>query len=183
MTRFLYQNDAQMVQALMAGNEAAVRYVFYEHYKPLLCYNFSKVVGDRAVEREDMLHELFLYLMKDNWARLKRYNPETPFAPWLSVVSFRFFKKYSEGMTEIGDESTIYDKRDKILPSDLRDDLIRILEELEPPIRRKIMKGLLLEDADPAELAERYQTSVNQIYLIKSRTIQYLREMLKDYKS
>ncbi len=179
-TGFLYRNDAQMIQAMMAGNEAAIRYVFYEHYKPLLCYNFSKAVGDRAVELDDLIHELFLFLMKDNWARLGQYNPQTPFAPWFSVVSYRFFKKYSKGMTEIGNENTIYGKRTTVLSSDLRKDLERLLDGLEPPIRKKVMRALLLEDADPAELAERYQTSVNQIYLIKSRTIQYLREMLKD---
>jgi RNA polymerase sigma factor (sigma-70 family) len=49
---------------------------------------------------DDLVQELYLYLSVDNWARLKKYDPELPFERWFSVVSYRFFKDFSLRMID-----------------------------------------------------------------------------------
>ena len=91
---FIYKDDAQLVAELLAGNEGALHYVFYDHFNPLLKMNAYKAAGTKQVEYDDLVQELYLYLSNNDWEKLRKYNPERPFVNWFSVVSYRFFKDF-----------------------------------------------------------------------------------------
>ena len=62
---FIYKDDAQLVADLLAGNEGALHYVFYDHFNPLLKMNAYKAAGTKQVEYDDLVQELYLYLRRE----------------------------------------------------------------------------------------------------------------------
>ncbi len=52
---FIYKDDAQLVAELLAGNEGALHYVFYDHFNPLLKMNAYKAAGTKQVEYDDLV--------------------------------------------------------------------------------------------------------------------------------
>lgn len=181
-----YESDAQMVAALMRDDEAAVCYVFYDHYDLLLRHNARKACQGRTVDYDDLRQELYLYLCADNWRRLRRYDPQMPFECWFSVVSYRFFKDYTKGMV-VSDEMPQNDEVPSIADQefstiagiDLRDALARV-ESLRD---RDILRALLIDDEDPAAVAVRHDITVDNLYNVKRRAIaRLIQQTLGEYK-
>lgn len=96
--KYRYTSDKQFVTDLLAGNGKALECLLYDRYRSLLRFNALKAAPNVPVD--DLVQELYLYISADNWARLKKYDPELPFDRWLSVVSYRFFKDFSLRMID-----------------------------------------------------------------------------------
>ena len=175
-----------MVAALLMGDEAAVRYVFFEQFVPLLRQNARHAAP--AVSYDDLVQELYLYISDDNCSRLRSYNSEQPFITWFSVVSYRFFKDFSRRMIDSaspipistieGNEIKTSDNRREEIMMDIK----RALCNLTPQRDREILTALLLNDEPPDEVAQRYGVTVNNLYNIKRRAISKLiTKHLSDY--
>lgn len=177
-TQFKYSDDAQLVAAVMAGDSGALHYLFYDHYTSLLRYNAAKATGGKPVEYDDLIQEFYLFLSADNWARLRDYDPTRPFANWLSVVSYRFFKDFCRKVIDPGLQVPIEDMSDHspVLASIGKDltlimDIRRILSLIHPPRDREILEGYILRDEEPEQAAARYGVTVANYYNIKSRAL------------
>ena len=188
--RFVYENDAQMVLAVMAGDEGATRYLFYDHYTALLRKNYNKTVGNLPVQFEDLVQELYLFFRENDWEKLKKYDPEEDFVCWFSTVSFRFFKDYCKkkfySATDFTDDIPNYDKRESYFDwgnSELMRDLRRVLPFFEPPRDREIIEATVIQDEPISEVAKRYNLTENNLSTIKRRALARLvATYLSDYK-
>ena len=120
--QFDYQSDAQLVAALIAGQQAAFDYVF-DRYHELLRSNIEKafhIKEEDDVERtiKKRCDELQRFLLAENGTKLKNYNPkEANFNAWLSTVSLFFFKKtFSDENIDLveryreGDKTVVYER-------------------------------------------------------------------------
>jgi len=96
--KYHYSTDRQFVADLLANDGKALECLLYDRYRSLLRFNAMKAAPNVPVD--DLVQELYLYLSTDNWARLKKYDPELPFDRWFSVVSYRFFKDFSLRMID-----------------------------------------------------------------------------------
>lgn len=187
---FVYKNDAQLVAELLAGNEGAIRYVFYDHFKSLLRTNAIKAAGSKIVAYDDLVQELYLYLSSNNWEKLRRYNPERPFINWFSVVSYRFFKDFSRSMIDSANQIPISDMNDHQTAfissgetGTIMMDIKHALSRLKPPRDKEILEALLLRDEEPEKVAERHNVTVDNLYNIKRRAIaKLIKQHLIDYK-
>ena len=96
--QFDYRSDTQLVEALIAGQQAAFDYVF-DAYHPLLHSTIKSAFHINEEEKVEQVFkercaELQSYLLADNCAKLKLYNSEDfGFVEWLASVSRSFFKK------------------------------------------------------------------------------------------
>ena len=180
-----------MVKALLEGNEGAIRYVFYDHFKDLHACCYRKVCMGKHVELDDLVQELYLYISANNWEKLRRYDPQIPFIKWFSVVSYRFFKDYCRSMIDSGHELPICDMNDHdgTLASQseasqtLMADLLRILPHFKPPRDRDVLKAFLIDDEDAETVAKRLEVTVDNLYNIKRRALARLvKRYLNDYK-
>ena len=180
-----------MVDALLNGNEGAVRYVFYDHYRALLSHNYAKTCSGTHVEYEDLVQELYIYLSDNGWERLRRYDVSMPFVNWFSVVSYRFFKDFSRSMIDSTEELPISNMNDhdawlstwSEVSQTLRGDLQRVLPFLEPPRDRQILKSFLIDDEEPEVVAKQHGVTVDNLYNIKRRALARLvKNYLIDYK-
>lgn len=177
-TSFTYTNDSELVSAVMAGNNGALHYMLYDHYTRLLKYNAAKATKRKAVEYDDLVQELYLYLSKDDWAVLRRYDPALPFEKWFSVVSYRCFKDYCRRVIDPDRQVPIDDMNDhsSFLSTIGKDltlimDIRHILNYIHPPRDRQILEGYILRDEAPEEAAVRYGITVANYYNIKSRAL------------
>ena len=186
---FRYEDDKSMVNALLLGNEGAIRYVFFDHFRPLLENNARKTCGGKHVEYDDLVQELYLYLSGNDWAKLKLYNPSMPFINWFSVVSYRFFKDYSRSLIDLPSEMPISDMNDhnptlaQAESSPLMNDLLRVLPLLKPPRDGQILKDLLVDDEEPESVVRKFGVTVDNLYNIKRRAlVKLVNNYLNDYK-
>ncbi len=174
---FIYKDDAQLVAELLAGNEGALHYVFYDHFNPLLKMNAYKAAGTKQVEYDDLVQELYLYLSNNDWEKLRKYNPERPFVNWFSVVSYRFFKDFSRSMIDSANQisnGTI---------GTIMMDIKRAISKLKPPRDSQILEALLLRDEEPETVAKQHNVTVDNLYNIKRRAIaKLIKQHLVDYK-
>ena len=95
--QFDYQSDAQLVAALIAGQQAAFDYVFDRYHELLQCniksaFHIEKEKAERIFKKR--CDELQAFLLDNDSAKLKLFNPdESDFNVWLATVSLSFFKK------------------------------------------------------------------------------------------
>ena len=187
---FIYKDDAQLVAELLAGNEGAMHYVFYDHFKPLLKMNAYKAAGTKQVEYDDLVQELYLYLSNNDWEKLRKYNPERPFVNWFSVVSYRFFKDFSCSMIDLSNQIPISNMNDHQTAfmsngtiGTIMMDIKQAISKLKPPRDSEILEALLLRDEEPETVAKRHNVTVDNLYNIKRRAIaKLIKQHLIDYK-
>lgn len=187
---FIYKGDAQLVAELLAGNEGALHYVFYDHFNPLLKMNANKAAGTKQVEYDDLVQELYLYLSNNDWEKLRKYNPERPFINWFSVVSYRFFKDFSCSMIDLSNQIPISNMNDHLTAfmsngtiGTIMMDIKQAISKLKPPRDSEILEALLLRDEEPETVAKRHNVTVDNLYNIKRRAIaKLIKQHLIDYK-
>ncbi len=187
---FIYKDDAQLVAELLAGNEGALHYVFYDHFNPLLKMNAYKAAGTKQVEYDDLVQELYLYLSDNDWEKLRKYNPERPFINWFSVVSYRFFKDFACSMIDLSNQIPISNMNDHQTAfisngtiGTIMMDIKRAISKLKPPRDSEILEALLLRDEEPETVAKRHNITVDNLYNIKRRAIaKLIKQHLIDYK-
>lgn len=166
-----------------------IRYVFYSHFESLLRFNAQKAAGNKTVELDDLIQEFYLYLSKNNWEKLRKYNPELPFANWFSVVSYRFFKDFTASMIDCTETVPISDMNERSLfqvgthkIETIMMDIRQAIDKLKPPRDREIVEALVLNEEEPAEVAERYKVTVDNLYNIKRRAIiKLIQRHLQEY--
>lgn len=172
-------DDEQLVSALIAGDERAIQYVFYSHYNAMLRKIAKKQIGHLPIEYEDMVQELYLWMSEGNWSRLKKYIPkESKFDYWFSIKSNTFFRDYCRkklyNITDFSSDNPIYSYMPSVsnwYDTELMRDLLRVLDFFQPPRDREILRALIVDDREPANVAEQYGITVDNLYSIKSKAL------------
>lgn len=184
--KYQYSTDKQFVADLIAGNERATEFLLYGRFRSLLVYNAQKaaktyLTPGTSFDPADFIHELYIYLQNDHWAKLRKYDPSLPFEKWLSVVSYRFFKDHTLSMLDAQRQTSvswladseverIYSQGETHLSSlmmDLRDALNRLDSERD----RNILRSLLVNDEEPTAVAARFGITIDNLYNIKRRAL------------
>lgn len=188
-SQLLKLSDRQLVALLFANDESAIHFVFYEKFQSLLRFNATKVAGNKSVALDDLVQELYLYLSKNDWEKLRKYNPDSPFINWFSVVSYRFFKDFTNSMLDSSQSSPISEMNEHeismIGTSQLETmmmDVRNAISKLWPPRDREIVEALVLNEEEPAEVAAKFHITVDNLYNIKRRALaKLIQKHLQDY--
>lgn len=183
-------SDTELVAKVLANDEKALLFFFYEKFYSMFEYHVYKIFPYEQ-DVQELVHEFFLYLRQDDWRRLRSFNPEkAQLNTWVSVVSFRFFLNFKKSKIDSNGLVTICDQwDDKILQfknaseEQVRMDVRKAIDCLKNETEREVARKLLLEEADVQEVAKEHNLSVDYTYTVKSRAISHLRKILKDYRS
>ena len=181
--------DIEILSQLLANDEQMIQYVFYEHFESMLRYNALKAAGNKEVEFSDLVQELYLYVSKNDWEKLRKYDPSLPFANWFSVVSYRFFKDYTFSMIDSSRNIPIEDVDDRNaflqgnhVFSTIVMDIKSAIRKTKPPRDRQILEALVLDEEEPVEVAEKFNVTVDNLYNIKRRALaKLIKNHLQDY--
>lgn len=187
--KYHYTTDSQLVVDLLADDPLAIEYLLYDRFGQLLRFNALKVSSGKKACVEDLIHEFYLYLQKDNWDKLRRFDSNLPFDKWLSVVSFRFFKDFCHSMIDSSSEIPITNINDARLLTvgnnkidTITMDIRQGISHIQPPRDREIIEALILHDEEPASVAARFGVTVDNLYNIKRRALaRLIKKHLADY--
>lgn len=181
--------DLEIYNGLLGEDERMIQYVFYHHFNSLLRFNAQKTAGNKSIDFEDLVQELYMYISKNNWEKLRKYNPEMPFVNWFSVVSYRFFKDFSASMIESSknlpienmDDRTVFLQGNQIM-STMMMDVKAAIKKVKPPRDQQILESLILKEEEPAEVAKQHNVTVDNLYNIKRRALaKLIQNHLQDY--
>ena len=189
MTTLKELSDSELVRRLLANDEKAIHYVFYSHYNSLLKYNANKTAAHKKIEFEDLIQELYLYISKNNWEKLRKYDSNMPFANWFSVVSYRFFKDFTASMIDSSqkvpidnmDDKTFFIQRNNVADM-IMTDITNAISDIRPPRDAEILKALLIDEEEPLLVASRFGVTVANLYNIKRRALaKLIQKHLQEY--
>ncbi len=180
-------SDKDIVDGLLANDERIVYYLFYEKCSVMFSY-IIKSIFKYHIDRDELISELYIYLKRDDWHKVRNFNYQSKFTTWLSVVAVRFFIQrrgslidYTSNIAPV-DMTTIPDIEsttrfdlfiDKI-------DLYTAINKLTNPRERFALFAIDIEGRDEEDVAIDLGVSVANLYNIKSRAKKHLSTILKE---
>ena len=178
--------DQEIIKALIEHDEHVTKDFFFVKCRPLFC-SIMDIVFDYKVEYDEMVNELYLYLMEDDAIKLRNFEYRSSVYQWLKILATRFFIKKRARMIDNESNEPPYDKQEQIAASAsdaaVGYDLERLFEAMPTKRYVKVIRRLILEDCEPEELAREMKITTANLYNIKRRAMaQLTRIALNDIK-
>lgn len=176
--------DQQIIESLIARDSIVTEDFFFVRCKPLF-YNVIQMVFDQKVEYDELINELYLYLMADDARKLRSFEFRSSVYQWLKVIAIRFFHRLRDGDIVIENESHEPLINNESYSDSFIDyaqtDLERLLNDMPNKRYAFIIKQLIVKDVNPDDLAQEMGISTANLYNIKTRAIRQLTSVaLKD---
>lgn len=178
--------DQEIIQGLIARDNRVTEEFFFEKCRPLF-YSIMQKVFDYEVEYDEMVNELYVYLMEDDAVKLRDFQYRCSVYQWLKILAIRFFIKKRGRMIDDKSQETPYDGRNPTTASESdtssEGDLERLFKAMPTKRYIYVIRRLVLEDWEPEQLAKDMNITTANLYNIKRRAIvQLTRVALNDIK-
>lgn len=171
-------DDHAIVEGILNNDGKLIEYFFKEKCSGLFAYIIVNIF-DGNVDKQDLSQELFLYLAKNNWYKVRQFDFRSKLMTWVSVVAVRFFqKKRKELIEKIGSmplNDEIWQEQSRAISDDRRMDLHTALAKMPNARYRKAIEVLDLQDVRPELLAEEMNVTIDNLYNIHRRARVQLR--------
>lgn len=170
--------DRQFVDGILNNDIKLIEYFFNRKCSGLFGYILINVF-DGNVDKQDLSQELFWYLAKNNWHKVRQFDFRSKLMTWVTVVAVRFFQKKREELIEKSTPITLNDKiwqeQSWAISIDQRMDLHSALAKMPNARYRKVIEVLDLQEVRPEILAEEMNVTVDNLYNIHRRALMQLR--------
>ena len=153
-------SDHEIRDGLLSQDEKIVNFVFYDEngYRNLILYYIRKVYN-YEVDYDECANILYLHLLEDDGRRLKQFQGRSSLKTWLCTIAQRLTNKtLNLSMTTENQLSA------KI-------DIETVLKSMPNQRYAFVIKRLILEDREPAEVAQTLGVTVDNLYNIKKRAM------------
>lgn len=178
--------DQEIINGLIARDNHLTEEFFFVKCRPLF-YSVMNLVFDYEVEYDEMVNELYVYLMADDAAKLRNFQFRSSVYQWLKILAIRFFIKKRARMIDDSSQETPYivdDETSQDSDKAARYDLERLFEAMPTKRYVYVIRRLILEDCEPEELAREMNITTANLYNIKRRSMaQLTRIALHDIKN
>lgn len=186
VAKLRFMTDQEIIKALIEHDEHVTKDFFFVKCRPLFC-SIMDIVFDYKVEYDEMVNELYLYLMEDDAIKLRNFEYRSSVYQWLKILAIRYFIKKRARMIDNESNEPPYDKQEQIAASAsdaaVGYDLERLFEAMPTKRYVKVIRRLILEDWEPEELAREMKITTANLYNIKRRAMaQLTRIALNDIK-
>ena len=169
--------DQEIVKGLIERDEYVTEDFFFVKCRPLFC-SIINIVFDYEVEYDEMVNELYLYLMEDDAIKLRNFKYRSSVYQWLKILATRFFIKKRARMIDNTSGEPPYDIQDQIAASEsdvaVEYDMERLFEAMPTKRYVYVIRRLVLEDCEPEELAREMNITTANLYNIKRRSMAQL---------
>ena len=178
--------DQDIIQGLIAWDNRVTKEFFFDKCRPLF-YSIMKLVFDYEVEYDEMINELYVYLMEDDASKLRHFQYRSSVYQWLKILAIRFFIKKRTRLIEDNSQETPYDGREQLAESEAdtsaEGDLERLFNMMPTKRYVSVIRQLIIEDKEPERLANEMNITTANLYNIKRRAmLQLTRIALNDIK-
>lgn len=178
--------EKEIIQGLITRDNRITEDFFFVKCRPLF-YSVMRSVFDYEVEYDEMVNELYVYLMEDDASKLRNFEYRSSIYIWLKVLAIRFFVKRRALMIDDSSQDTPYEGQGSATAS-LSDttaeyDMECLFEAMPTKRYVEVIRRLVLEDCEPEVLAQEMNITTANLYNIKRRSIaQLIRIALNDIK-
>ena len=172
--------DREIIQGLIARDNSVTEEFFFVRCKPLFLSIICKVF-DYEVEYDELVNELYLYLLADDAKKLREFEYRSTIYQWLKVVAIRFFVKRRKGLIENKGEESLYEG--EAVPTtdgsvhSAKCDLQRLFSLMPNKRYVYVIQRLIIDDLDSEKLAEEMGINVDNLYNIKRRAMNQLTQV------
>jgi len=178
--------DLEIIQGLIARDNRVTKEFFFEKCRPLFC-SIMKLLFSYEVDYDELVNELYIYLMEDDAAKLHHFEYRSSVYLWLKILAIRFFIKKRNRMIDDQSQETPYDGRNQMVDT-VKDmtagtDIERLFDNMPNKRYVYVIRRLILEDWEPEQLAQEMDITTANLYNIKRRAVaQLTRTALNDIK-
>ena len=188
--------ERRIINGLLARDNKITQVFFFTKCRPMLHNIIHNVFRDKA-DYEELVNDLYLYLMEKDGRRLRSFgqnDPEdneqnTSFAlfKWLKTTAWRYFADRAEHeqsieerrkfvVDEDGEELDVdvEDKSSKDPGIDIDAEIYFDMIKLERD--REVLKKYFVEDLEPDVISEKLGISKENMYNIKKRALNLLQQ-------
>ena len=178
--------EQEIIQGLIARDNRITEEFFFVKCRPLF-YSIMRLVFDYEIEYDEMVNELYVYLMEDDASKLRNFEYRSSVYQWLKILSIRFFIKKRARMIDDNSQATPYNGQgqepDSPATTSAEYDIERLFEAMPTKRYVHVIRRLILEDCDPEELAREMNITTANLYNIKRRSMaQLTRIAINDIK-
>ena len=178
--------DKEIIQGLIARDNRVTEEFFFVKCRPLF-YSIMQKVFDYEVEYDEMVNELYVYLMANDASKLRNFEYRSTVYQWLKVLAIRFFINKRGRMIDDTNQETPYDgciqTADAEKDMTAEGDMERLFNNMPNKRYVHVIRCLILEDWEPEQLAHEMNITTANLYNIKRRAMaQLTRVALNDIK-
>lgn len=174
--------DQEIIQGLIARDNQVTKKFFFVKCRPLF-YSVMNLVFDFEVEYEEMVNELYVYLMEDDAAKLRNFQYRSSVYQWLKILAVRFFVKKRARMIDDSSQETPYETSAPESDASAEADLERLFEAMPTKRYVYVIRQLIIEDRKPEQVAKEMNITTANLYNIKRRAMaQLTRAALNDVR-
>lgn len=166
--------DSEIVNGLINRDDKITARLFFIDARPLLQAIIRRVF-DIPPCYDEIVNELYAYLVDNDCAKLRQFGFESSFLAWLKVVATRYFLRYRENIVE--------DKGHEDMPpsaepaenpaddADARLDIATLLGQMGNARYEMVIRRLVIAEVPPGDLALEMGITVDNLYNIKRRAL------------
>ena len=178
--------DREIIEGLIARDNRVTENFFFDKCRPLFC-SIMKKVFDYEVEYDEMVNELYVYLMENDAIKLRNFEYRSSVYQWLKVLAIRFFINKRGRMIDDTSQETPYDGRQQMADSETdmtaEGDMERLFNNMPSKRYVYVIRRLILEDWEYEDLAKDMNITTANLYNIRRRAMaQLTRIALNDIK-
>ena len=164
--------DREIIEGLIARDNRVTEEFFFDKCRPLFC-SIMKKVFDYEVEYDEMVNELYVYLMENDAIKLRNFEYRSSVYQWLKVLAIRFFINKRGRMIDDTSQETPYDGCQQMADSETdmtaEGDMERLFNNMPSKRYVYVIRRLILEDWEYEDLAKDMNiTTANLIWQIKN---------------
>lgn len=180
-------NDREIIQGLIGRDSRITYQFFYVKCKPLLTA-IMRLVFSYPVEYNEMVSELYGYMMANDCAKLRQFQYRSSIYQWMKIVATRFFIRHRNSLIENASREAQYEtcEETELLDAEKTVALHLDVETLLSLIANKryadAIRALVLEETPPEKYAAQIGVTVENLYNIKKRAMAALTKVaIKHY--
>lgn len=180
--------DQEIIQGLIDRDNRVTDQFFYVKCRPLLTA-IMRFVFNYPVEYNEMVSELYDYLMEDDCIKLRQFQYRSTIYQWMKVVATRFFMHKRDSLIENTSKEPPYERHEDSVMVDTTQfvaqkiDVARMLAMMENQRYADVLRHLILQDEEPEKYAESIGVTVGNLYNIKRRAIAAISRIAIKYYS
>lgn len=169
-------SDQEIIQGLIARDNRVTEQFFYVKCRPVLTA-IMRLVFNYPVEYDEMVSELYDYLMAEDCTRLRQFQYRSSLYQWLKVVATRFFIQHRNIMIENTSRESPYERESDDEVIDYGDiisdkmDVVKLIQLIKNQRYADAIRNLVLNDKDPEQYALEIGVTVENLYNIKKRAM------------
>lgn len=173
-------SDKELLEAVMNNDEDAIEYLLFYRCDKLFSFIIRRTFSSN-VKKEELITEFYLFLHRNAWEKLRKFNFLSSLDTWLSTVLVRFFDEKKKSVATTDDKAVLLDENIVEFEDGnahlLRFELLDAINSIENARFKYVLlsewKGMKSD-----EIARSMGVSIENVYTISKRAKVELKKLI-----